>query len=205
MADVKEMTFEVTVASLGKTIGNLSEQAQKALAESFRMAASSDAVTAIAARSSMALPYITVTTAKVVGEYGYDVFKVIVAVRSENPYEIAKTLYGIGVGAAVAPAAGLLVTAGASLAGAVLLARPIGIVGGLAAGSFVGGLAEDHFMETLSKTPAGEWTVGAVGSLFGLRINPSIAQANTVPAANQAPSVALAYDPTTQRLNSITQ
>ena len=159
MADVKEITFEVTLGSLGKTIGYLSEQAKKAMAESFRMAASSDDVTAIAARSSMALPYITVTTAKVVGEHVYDVFKVFVAVRSENPCEIAKPLYGIGVGAVAAPAEGLGGTVIASFIGAELAARPLGIGAGLFAGCYAGGpAAKRQFKETLSQTHAGEWT-----------------------------------------------
>lgn len=81
MTDInaKEMTFEVILGGVSKGAEFLSEVAQKAMVESFKHAASGDALSQIAGRIGVALPLATVTAAKVVSAQGFNTYKIIVS------------------------------------------------------------------------------------------------------------------------------
>lgn len=180
----KEITVDILIGGLSKTVEGVTSVAQKALVETLKK--SSENLDDIAAKLSIGLPLLKVTAAKVVSQYGYDAYKITLAIRSENPEAVAKEIFSTAVGLAagsvsVVPARFLATLGPAGVAGSFVF--PI------TAGAFASSYAGEYWDKTLSHTPNGQWATSQVGNLFdlGFKITPGISNSlnNDLPPANK--------------------
>lgn len=178
--DTKEMTYEVVIGATTKSMEAATSAAQKGLVEAFKTAASQDALSAISGRLGMALPYATVTFAKVASKHGYDAIKITLAVRSGDPERVAREIFTTAVGGVTGGVTGSVVAS--LLAGTGPFAIPIGIAAGGFAGYLTSGYAGDFWNTTLRHTEAGQWSTHQVGDLFNMSIKRTYGSAPTAPA-----------------------
>lgn len=195
MSNPNELTVELVI-NLGSEAGSkVFDVAQQALLQAFKAAGSLDD---LAAKLAIPIQLVTVTGAKVVVGNGYDAYKIIVAIRSDDPNRVAKELFSTGVQLATTAVTGLVLRP-TMVAGPVGVALSIGgpVVAGFAASKY----AESMWDDTIANTAPGQWIVGKVTDNFGLglKVTPGSISAPTssfdVPAANQTPRSALVLDP----------
>ncbi len=206
--DSKEMTFEVMLSTATKGIETVTEAAQKSIVEAFKEAASQDAVSAIAGRAAMGLPYVLVTAGKVTAQHGYDALKITIAVKSGDPERVAREIFSTAMGTLAASAVG----GGAALAArsGVAWAIPVGIIGAGIAGYVASNETSAFWNDTLRHTPAGQWSSHQMGNLFNLHIRrtegaPPVepAQASDLPAADGVLASRLLLDPLDRQMKWI--
>ena len=190
----KEITVDILIGGLSKTTESVTSMAQQALVETLKK--SSENLHDVAAKLSIGLPLLKVTAAKIVSQYGYDAYKITLAIRSENPEAVAKEIFSTAVGLATGSGSAMLLRNMAMLGpvgvgAAVVL--PIGF--GAAASWGAGG----YWDKTLSKTPNGQWATSQVGNLFdlGIKITPGTSSSinNELPPANKPLDSMLVLDP----------
>lgn len=190
----KEITVDILIGGLSKTVEGVTSVAQKALVETLKK--SSENLDDIAAKLSIGLPLLKVTAAKVVSQYGYDAYKITLAIRSENPEAVAKEIFSTAVGLATGSGSAILLRSLAmwgpvGIGASVVL--PIGF--GAAASAYAG----EYWDKTLSQTPNGQWATSQVGNLFdfGIKITPGISSSisHELPPANKPLDSMLVLDP----------
>lgn len=197
--DAKEITVDIMFGSIGKGGEALTGVVQKALLESFQQAGNLDD---LATRLAIPIQYLSITGAKVITAHGYDAYKIIIAIRSDEPNSVAKEVFSLATGLATtaittpywSAALGALLPTGGEVVG-------IGL--GIGSGAYASNAAGKFWDYTIGKVPLGQWATNAWTDTFGvaIKVTPGLPPANTptlsdVPPANLAPSSLLVLDPT---------
>ncbi len=194
----KEVSVDIVFGGLGKTGEFISGAAQKGLLDAFQTAASLDDV---AARLAIPIQMLTVTGAKVVTAHGYDAYKITIAIRSDDPYAVAKEIFSTATGIA---ATGVFTP----LLRIALTPTPLGPLGttlgatglGIGLGAVASEFSKSVWDDYIANSMVGKWSTAQLTDTFGigLKISNSASAIPTIalPPVDQAPRSALILDPT---------
>ncbi|HZS80205.1 MAG TPA: hypothetical protein VFA14_02080, partial [Herbaspirillum sp.] len=194
-----ELTVDIIIGGLGKTQEPILSAAQKALLESFKVAANLED---LAARLVIPIQLATVTGAKVISAHGYDAYKITIAVKSDDPNKVAREIFTTAAGLTAAPVgvvAGKLIVH--SFPSGILYSSIAGAAGGVVGGVIASELAAFLWDNTLQNTAAGQWSIGQLTDSFGIGLKitqgspGNTASHADMPPANQTPDTALVFDP----------
>jgi spore coat assembly protein SafA len=203
----KEVTVDIVFGSLGKTLEAVSSAAQQGLLEAFKAAANLDD---LAAKLAIPIQLLSVTGAKVVSAHGYDTYKITVAIRSDNPNEVAKEIFSTGVGIAT----GAIVKIGGTAALSFTPLSPLGAqIVGTGGGVVVGAIASEYskivWDDSIASTPSGEWIKSEITSNFGIGLKitqgtlATSNSANSLPPDSLATHSALVFDPSSESVKAV--
>ena len=190
----QELTIDIVIGGLGKGGESLSSIAQKGLLDAFKAASKLED---LAAKLVIPIQLIQVTGMKVVSAYGYDAYKITVAIRSDDANAVAKEIFSSGVGLATTGVLGVALRP-------LMVTGPWGVaasIGGpIVLGSIASKYAEYVWTDTIAQGSFGQWTTGQITDSFGigLKVTPGpLSVPNTsIPAPTQAPFSTLAIDST---------
>ncbi|OPK02803.1 S8 family serine peptidase [Pseudomonas veronii] len=197
MEDSEAITVDIFFGGLGKAGEAVTSPAQTALLDAFQAAGN---VNDLAARLGIPIQFLAVTGVKVVSAYGYDGYKISIAIRSDDPNAVAKELFttaiGKVVGVGLTPLSAPLMKRGL---GGIAAGVAIPLVGDAVASSYAGGVWDDH----VANSQFGSWSTSQLTDTFGIGVkvtagtDASNNRGAFVPPANQVPNSLLAINPTT--------
>ena len=98
MEDSEEITVDIFFGGLGKEGQAVTTTAQTALLDAFKAAGN---INDLAARLGIPIQLLAVTGVKAVSTYGYDGYKISIAIKSDDPNAVAKELFTTAMGKVV--------------------------------------------------------------------------------------------------------
>ncbi len=154
----ESITIDIVIDGFGAIGEGLTSQAQAALLESFQLAANASD---LASKLSISVPLVAVTGAKVISSHGADVYKISIAISSDDPNLVAKEVFSTAIGALVAAGATPLARVGLSfIPGAGLIISGVGgTLVGITAGATASYAVGEYWDDYIATSAAGKWAV----------------------------------------------